>query len=295
MQTEIEKLSSRLESGELSKSDVQAGRKLVEQLLDSLESGQIRVVEPTNGSWKLNSWVKKGILAGFKLSETVKLTDGTQFIDKDLYGLRDISVEQGARLTPPASGVRRGAFIGKGAVLMSPAYVNVGAYVGENTMIESLAGSCAQIGSNCHISFGTVIGGVLDPVEAAPVIIGNNVLMGESSGVTQGTRLEDLVTLAPGVHISMATPVIDPINQVAYTTAGTVELVTEKLGDVSIYSVGKLIEAKDKGFGPQVPKGALVIPGLAKSSQGGLKMAPTIAKYISSSDERAYALEDALR
>ena len=206
MQNEIENLSSTLKSGSLSESERRSGRDLVSELLTALESGEVRVAEPYEDGWKVNTWVKKGILAGFGLSETIKLEDDSQFIDKDLYGLRDIKLEQGARLTPPASGVRRGAFIGRGVVLMSPAYVNVGAYVGDNTMVESLAGSCAQIGTNCHISFGTVIGGVLDPVEAAPVIIGNNVLMGESTGVTQGARLEDLVTLAPGVHISMATP-----------------------------------------------------------------------------------------
>ena len=99
----------------------------------------------------------------------------------------------------------------------------------------------------------------------------------------------------PGVHISMATPVIDPINNVAYTTAGTAKLISEKIGSITIHKVGELIQEKDNSFGPLVPKGALVIPGLAQSSSGGLKMAPTIAKYIKSADERAYALEDALR
>lgn len=295
MKDKIEMLSNLIKTGNLSNDEKKSGRDLVSELLTALESGDVRVAEPADNGWKVNTWVKKGILAGFGLSETIKLEDNSQFVDKDLYGLREISLELSARLTPPASGVRRGAFIGKGVVLMSPAYVNVGAYVGDNTMVESLAGSCAQIGKNCHISFGTVIGGVLDPIEAAPVIIGDNVLMGESTGVTQGARLEDLVTLAPGVHISMATPVIDPINNVAYTTAGTTKLLSEKIGSITIYKVGKLIKKKDGSFGPLVPKGALVIPGLAQSSNGGLKMAPTIVKYIESVDERAYALEDALR
>ena len=179
---------------------------------------------------------------------------------------------------------------------MPPGYANVGAHVGAGTMVENLAGSCSQIGRDCHISAGAIIGGVLDPIEATPVIIGDNVLLGEGSGVTQGARLGDLVTLVSGVHISKATAILDPINNVAYTSKGVAELITHELsGGIKTYSVGKIITEKDPSYGPEIPVGALVIPSMSVSSQGTLKVTPLIAKYIKSASDRAYALEEALR
>lgn len=295
MQLKIEALVASLKDGKLSQEKVREGRELVNQLLDALESGKIRVAEPNADGWKVNEWVKRGILAGFGLSDTVVYGGEMTFVDKDLYTLRKFDASSGARIVGPGAGARRGAHLGNGVVFMSPAWANVGAYVGENSMVESLAGSCAQIGKNCHISAGTVIGGVLDPVEATPVILGDYVLLGESSGVTQGSRLGDLVTLAPGVHISKATPVLDPINSLAYTSKGIAELIEEQVGSVKIYRVGEITQPKDDTYGPEVPKGALVIPGMTVSSSGTFKMAPMIAKYIKDPSERAYALEEALR
>ena len=279
----------------LDESDRTLGRGLVNQLLDDLEAGTLRVVNIYDDSVTVNAWVKQGIILGFRLSETVSFNETSQFRDKDLFPLQTIKADSTIRVVPPAAGIRRGSFVDSGCILMPPAYVNVGAHIGKNTMLESLAGSCAQIGANCHISYGSVIGGVLDPIEATPVILGDFVLLGENAGVTQGTRLGKLVTVAPGTHISKATPVIDPINKVAYTSRGTAELEEESTAGITFFSVGKIIKEKDSSYGPEIPDGALIIPGVARSSHGTLKTAPTIAKYINSEADRAYALEEALR
>ncbi len=266
-------------------------------LCDLLEKGHIRTAEFTEGGWKVNAWVKEGLLLGFPLGN-IKVFKGSadiQFADKETFPLRTITADLGFRVVPPAAGLRRGAYAGQGTIFMPPAYVNMGAFIGQNTMVENLAGSCCQVGRNCHISAGAIIAGVLDPIEATPVILGDNVLLGEGTGVSQGTRLGDLVTLAPGVHISKATPVIDVVNKVAYTAKGIAEVEEVKVGEITLYRVGKVQQEKDGSYGPEIPDGALIIPGTSVSSLGTLKATPTIVKYISSPEERAYALEDALR
>ncbi|MBI9098899.1 MAG: DUF2322 family protein [Spirochaetaceae bacterium] len=268
------------------------------EVMDLLEAGHLRTAQIIEGKWTANQWVKNGIMLGFPLGKIIVYNGSGDicFTDKETFPLRKIKGDEGFRVVPPAAGLRRGAYAGAGCVFMPPAYANVGAHVGPGTMVENLAGSCAQIGRDSHISAGAVIGGVLDPIEATPVILGDHVLLGESSGVTQGARLGDLVTLAPGVHISKATPILDPINQVAYTSRGTAELITHELsGGIKTYSVGKVISEKDPSYGPEIPAGALVIPSMSVSSQGTLKLTPLIAKYIKSASERAYALEEALR
>ena len=273
------------------------------EVMDLLERGHLRTANYVDGRWQANSWVKSAILLGFYLGnvKVIYSGDDIQFTDKITFPLRKINEDSGIRVTPPAAAIRRGAYAGRGTVFMSPAYVNFGAYVGQGTMVELLAGSCSQVGRNSHISAGAVIGGVLDPVEATPVILGDNILIGEGSGVTQGTRLDDLVTLASGVHISKGTPVLDPINGVAYTSQGVRELEEVKIGSMGsgdsiiLYRVGKFMQEKDPSFGPEVPRGALVVPGIILSRSGTLRVAPTIAKYISNPSERPYALEEALR
>ena len=275
------------------------------ETMDLLESGELRTASYENGRWQVNSWVKEGLMLGFPLGNITVYNGSTDihFVDKETFPLRKISPESGIRVVPPAAGMRRGSYAGKGVVLMSPAYANVGAHIEDRTMVENLAGSCCQIGYDCHISAGAVIGGVLDPIEATPVIIGNNVLLGESSGVTQGSRLDDLVTLAPGVHISKGTAVIDPVRGVAYTSRGITNLQNKVIiahgGGVwrgfTIYSVGQIVEEKNPSYGPEIPRGALVIPGMTLASNGSLKVTPMVIKYINSPEERSYALEDALR
>lgn len=267
------------------------------ELMDLLESGTVRTAQIIDGKWRANLWVKEGIMLGFALGNTVIYQGGQdiQFNDKETFPLRKISPESQIRLVPPATGLRRGAFAGKGTIFMPPAFANVGAHIGNNSMVENLAGSCCQVGRDCHISAGAIIGGVLDPIEATPVIIGDNVLLGEGSGITQGCRLGDLATLAPGVHLSKATPVIDPIKGAAYTFAGVCELKEYKMGDAKLFGAGKVIEEKDNTYGPEIPGGALIIPGLSMSSSGIPKLTPVVAKYITHKSQRAYALEDALR
>jgi len=266
------------------------------ELMDALEAGEIRTACAVNGKWQANLWVKEGIMLGFPLANTVNFGSGDIiFSDKETFPLRKITPESGIRVVGPAAGLRRGAYAGKGTVFMPPAYANVGAHIGDNTMVENLAGSCCQVGRDCHISAGAIIGGVLDPVEATPVIIGDNVLLGEGSGITQGSRLGDLVTLASGVHISKSTPIIDAIKGLAYTANGICELTEYKMGDAKLFGIGKIIEEKDNTYGPQVPNGALIIPGLSMGSLGIPKLTPIVAKYITDKSQRAYALEDALR
>ena len=268
------------------------------EVMDLLEAGHLRTAQIVDGKWTANQWVKNGIMLGFPLGKIIVYNGSSDigFTDKETFPLRQLTGDEGFRVVPPAAGLRRGAYAGSGCVFMPPAYANVGAHIGAGTMVENLAGSCAQIGRDSHISAGAIIGGVLDPIEATPVILGDHVLLGEGSGVTQGARLGDLVTLAPGVHISKATPILDPINNVAYTSKGKAELITHELGGgIKTYSVGKIIEEKDPSYGPEIPAGALVIPSMSVSSQGTLKLTPLVAKYINSASERAYALEEALR
>ena len=275
------------------------------EVMDMLEEGYLRTASKTNGSWHVNRWVKEGIMLGFPLGNITVYNGSTDihFVDKETFPLRKINSNAGFRVVPPAAGLRRGAYAGKGAIFMPPAYVNVGAYIGENTMVENLAGSCCQVGKDSHISAGAVIGGVLDPIEATPVILGDNVLLGEGSGVTQGSRLDDLVTLAPGVHISKGTPVIDSIRGTVYTSKGIATLEETNFSGVNhckspgvkVYGVGSVFQEKDSSFGPEIPRGALVISGVMLSSTGTLKVVPMIAKYIEEKSQRSYALEEALR
>lgn len=268
------------------------------EVMDLLEAGYLRTAQIIDGEWQANQWVKNGIMLGFPLGDIVVYNGSSDigFTDKDTFPVRKLNGNEGFRVVPPAAGLRRGAFAGAGCVFMPPGYANVGTHVGAGTMVENLAGSCAQVGKESHISAGAIIGGVLDPIEATPVIIGDHVLLGEGSGVTQGARLGDLVTLAPGVHISKATPILDPINNVAYTSAGVAELIVHELANgIKTFSVGEVFKPKDPGYGPEIPAGALVIPSMSVSSKGTLKLTPLIAKYITSASQRAYALEEALR
>ncbi|WP_156888346.1 DUF2322 family protein [Spirochaeta cellobiosiphila] len=293
----VEKFTELKKSGRLM-DEKKAALETFNEVMDLLETGVLRTAQIVNGSWDANHWVKNGIMLGFPLGQITVYSGSNDicFTDKETFPVRKLTGKEGFRVVPPAAGLRRGAFAGAGCVFMPPAYANVGAHVGAGTMVENLAGSCCQIGRDSHISAGAIIGGVLDPIEATPVILGDNVLMGEGSGVTQGARLGDLVTLAPGVHISKATPILDPLNNVAYTSEGTVELITHSLTDtIKTYSTGRVIIPKDSSYGPEVPSGALVIPSMSLSSGGTFKLTPMIAKYISSTSQRAYALEEALR
>ena len=268
------------------------------ELADLVEKGYLRTATFTGKGWEANQWVKEGLCLAFPLGDIVAYNEGNDitFTDKSTLPIRKMTGNEGFRVVPPASGLRRGSYAGQGATFMPPAYVNVGGYVGRGSMIESLVGSCAQVGKNSHISAGTVIGGVLDPMEATPNILGDNVLLGEGSGITQGTRLGNNVMLAPGVHISGSSPVFDTVNGLAYTRQGTYELDTTINSGVRLNRLSNnLIQEKDTSYGPVIPNGALIINGLAISRTGELRTVPTIVKYVSSAAEQNFDLNADLR
>jgi 2,3,4,5-tetrahydropyridine-2-carboxylate N-succinyltransferase len=263
-------------------------------LRDALEAGELRAAEPDAASpigWRVNAWVKRGILLGFRIG---KLADqsvvgfhtgshpfGQQpqlsFVDKETYPARTFKPEQGIRVVPGGSSVRSGAFLARGVVIMPPAYVNVGAYVDEGTMVDShaLVGSCAQIGKRVHLSAAAQIGGVLEPVNASPVIIEDDVLVGGNTGVYEGTIVRSKAVLAAGTVLTRGTPVYDLVN-------GTILKATADLPLI-------------------IPAGAVVVPGSRAITHGkglewGLSLAtPVIVKYRDEKTELSLALEDLLR
>lgn len=178
-----------------------------------LNKGTIRVAQKDEqDTWKVNIWVKKFILLGFKYGEVKKFEEG--YIDKDTMGEREISVSEGVRTVSPTTSMRDGIYLGKGVTFMPPCYTNIGVYIDEGSMVDSCAivGSCAQIGKNVHIGAGAVIGGVLEPVGAVPVIIEDDVFVGANSAVTEGTIVKKGAIIASGVNITGSTPVFDVIN-----------------------------------------------------------------------------------
>src|SRR5208337_1364362 len=216
----------------------------------ALNRGEIRAAEPDASAptgWRVNAWVKKGILLGFRMGVIVDMSIDARkqpFFDKSTYHVRSVSIADGVRIVPGGSSIRDGAYIGRGVVCMPPMFVNVGAYVGEGTMIDShaLVGSCAQIGRNCHISAGAQIGGVLEPVGALPVIIEDEVLVGGNSGVYEGTVVKRRAVLGTGTILNRSTPVYDIVT-------------------------GKILGATDEG--PLVvPENAVVVAGSRAISHG---------------------------
>ena len=206
-----------------------------EEFKKDLNSGKVRVAEKNNDNWVVNKWVKQFILLGFKYGEIVKFEDGT--IDKDTMGERKINIEEKVRVVSPTVSVRDGVFIGKGVTFMPPCYTNIGAYIDEGSMVDSLAlvGSCAQIGKNVHLGAGVIIGGVLEPVGAYPVIIEDNVFVGAGSQITEGTIVKTGAVIGAGVTITGSTPVYDNVN-------------------------GKIILPNENGQ-IVIPENAVVIPG----------------------------------
>ena len=263
------------------------------QLRTELEAGSLRSAEPDpahpNG-WRVNAWVKRGILLGFRLGMLQAMNgceaDGDSilsFVDKNTYPARRFTPEQGIRIVPGGSSVRAGAFLAPGVVMMPPAYVNVGAYVGEGTMIDShaLVGSCAQIGARVHLSAAAQIGGVLEPVNASPVVIEDDVLVGGNTGVYEGTIVRAKAVLAAGVVLTRGTPVFDLPNNTVLRAIG---------------------EGPDTPAQPLIiPEGAVVVAGARAITSGpgkelGLSLyAPVIVKYRDDRTALSTTLEDLLR
>jgi 2,3,4,5-tetrahydropyridine-2-carboxylate N-succinyltransferase len=251
---------------------------LVGQLLDALERGEVRAAEcGADGSWRAVPWVKRGILLGFRVGHLVEMDGTLPFVDKHTYPTRHMRVADNVRVVPGGSSIRRGAYVASGVVCMPPMYVNVGAYIDGGTMVDShaLVGSCAQIGKRVHISAAAQIGGVLEPVNAAPVVIEDDVLVGGNCGVYEGTIVRARAVLAAGVILTRGTPVFDLVRETVYKATGDAPL--------------------------EIPQAAVVVPG-ARAIKGGWGaeqqlglQAPVIVKYRDEKTDLATTLESWLR
>ena len=251
------------------------------ELRSALEAGQLRSAEPDPSQpfgWKVNAWVKRGILLGFRIGNMMEMGGETlRFIDKHTYPVRRFVVADGVRVVPGGVSVRTGAYVAKGVAVIPPAYINVGSYVDEGTMVDShaLVGSCAQIGKRVHLSAAAQIGGVLEPVNASPVIIEDDALIGGNTGVYEGTVVRKRAVLAAGTVLTRGTPVYDLIRGEIYKATADSPLI--------------------------IPEGAVVVPGSRSVSKGkgaewGLSLAaPVIVKYRDEKTELSLVLEDILR
>jgi 2,3,4,5-tetrahydropyridine-2,6-dicarboxylate N-succinyltransferase len=251
------------------------------ELKVGLNEGTIRAAErdpAAPSGWKVNGWVKKGILLGFRIG---KLTDmsvnGFRFYDKHTFPLKIVSGSQNVRIVPGGSSIRDGCYVGKNVTCMPPMYINVGAYVDEGTLVDShaLIGSCAQIGKRCHLSAAAQIGGVLEPVGCLPVIIEDEVMIGGNCGVYEGAVVGERAVLAAGTVLTGSTPVYDLVRERIYR--------------------------RDEDQPLMIPSGAVVVPGSRSVSRGrgrdwGLALStPVIVKYRDDKTDQAARLEDWLR
>jgi 2,3,4,5-tetrahydropyridine-2,6-dicarboxylate N-succinyltransferase len=246
---------------------------------DELTKGSIRAAEKIDGQWVVNIWVKQGILLGFRLGELIQMSDGPTltFVDKDTFPARRFSVEDRVRVVPGGSSVRVGAYVAPSVICMPPMFINVGAYVDEGTMVDShaLVGSCAQIGKRVHLSAAAQIGGVLEPVNAAPVVIEDDVLVGGNCGVYEGTLVRTRAVLGAGTILTRSTPLYDLVRGKVYKASESAPL--------------------------EVPENAVVIPGsrAVKKGQGAewnLSLyTPVIVKYRDEKTDRGIELEEWLR
>ena len=249
------------------------------RLREALSRGEVRSAEKRDGKWSANQWVKQGIVLGFRLGQLAEMEscESFSFIDKDTYPVRHFSPEQKVRIVPGGSTVREGAYLAASVVCMPPMYVNVGAYVDEGTMIDShaLVGSCAQIGKRVHLSAAAQIGGVLEPVNATPVVIEDDVLVGGNCGVYEGTIVHERAVLGAGTILTRSTPLFDIAREQIYRSSADQPL--------------------------EVPAGAVVVPGSRAISRGkaqewGLSLyAPVIVKYRDEKTDKGVELEDLLR
>jgi len=275
LREDIERLSAHA-GGDFGSED----RALFDQFKIALNRGEVRAAErASDGNWMVNSWVKQGILLGFRMGQLVDMSASSvlRFFDKETYRTRPTTLNENIRIVPGGSSIREGAYLASGVVCMPPMYVNVGAYVDEGTMIDShaLVGSCAQIGKRVHLSAAAQIGGVLEPVGAVPVIIEDDVLVGGGCGVYEGTIVRERAVLAAGTILTGSTPVYDLAREKIYQRTAESPL--------------------------EIPAGAVVVPG-ARNVRGepgrawGLSLyAPVIVKYRDEKTDAAVQLEDYLR
>jgi 2,3,4,5-tetrahydropyridine-2-carboxylate N-succinyltransferase len=256
-------------------------RVLVQELRDALSAGVVRAAEPdpsTPSGWRVNAWVKRGILLAFRYGDTVEVsTSPLPFFDKDTLPLKPLTATSGVRIVPGGSSIRDGAYTGHGVICMPPMYVNIGAWIGDESLIDShaLVGSCAQIGNRVHVSAGAQIGGVLEPVGALPVIVEDDVLVGGNCGVYEGTVVKRRAVLASGTILTGSTPIYD-------VTRG--EIIHAAPGEPLI-----------------VPEGAVVVPGSRRIQSAAGKdwelsvATPIIVKYRDEKTSARTALEEWIR
>jgi 2,3,4,5-tetrahydropyridine-2-carboxylate N-succinyltransferase len=251
--------------------------------LDLLNRGEIRAAEPDGSQvtgWRVNSWVKKGILLGFRMGSMIDMSGPDspfQFFDKSTYPLKRFTPNDGVRIVPGGSSIRTGCFVSRSVTCMPPMYINVGAYVDEGTMVDShaLIGSCAQIGKRCHISAASQIGGVLEPVGALPVIIEDDVLVGGNCGVYEGTIVKRRAVLGTGTILNRSTPVYDLVRGMVHRATDEQPLL--------------------------IPDDAVVVAGSRAIQHGpgkewGISLyTPVIVKYRDEGTEAKIQLEDYLR
>jgi len=257
--------------------------RLFEAFKAALNRGEVRAAEPdpsAKSGWRVNAWVKKGILLGFRMG---KLTDMSvdrgrlPFFDKSTYPVKRFTEESGVRIVPGGSSIRDGCYVGRGVTCMPPMYINVGSYVGEGTLVDShaLVGSCAQVGKNCHISAAAQIGGVLEPVGALPVIVEDEVLVGGNCGVYEGTVVKRRAVLGTGTILNRSTPVYDLVRGEVYAASADEPLI--------------------------VPEEAVVVAGARAIPRGpgkdwGISLyTPVIVKYRDAKTDAKLQLEDLLR
>jgi 2,3,4,5-tetrahydropyridine-2-carboxylate N-succinyltransferase len=257
--------------------------RLFQKFKQALNAGEIRAAEPDSSAktgWRVNTWVKKGILVGFRMGVTVDMSINTArqpWLDKATFPVQRITLDRGIRIVPGGSSIRDGCFIGKGVTCMPPMFINTGSWVGDGTMVDShaLVGSCAQVGNNCHISAAAQIGGVLEPVGALPVIIEDDVLLGGNCGVYEGTVVKRRAVLGSGTILNRSTPVYDVVRGEIYRATDDEPLM--------------------------IPENAVVVPGTRAITTGpgldwGLSLAaPVIAKYRDSKTDTRIQLEHLLR
>jgi len=272
LKSAIERMAS---SGEVER-DPNA-RKTFLEFRGQLTQGKIRAAEKINGCWTVHSWVKQGILLGFRLGELAEMSAGLSFVDKDTFPARQFTVADRVRIVPGGSSVRTGAYVAPSVICMPPMFINVGAYVDEGTMIDSnaLVGSCAQIGKRVHLSAAAQIGGVLEPISAAPVIIEDDVLIGGNCGVYEGTLVRTRAVLGAGTILTRSTPLYDLVRNEVHRATAEAPL--------------------------EVPENAVVVPGARAVKKGAAAewnlslYTPVIVKYRDEKTDRGIELEDWLR
>jgi 2,3,4,5-tetrahydropyridine-2,6-dicarboxylate N-succinyltransferase len=257
--------------------------RLFQEFKDALNAGTARAAEPDSNSptgWRVNAWAKKGILLGFRMGIIADMSvDASRqpFFDKSTFPVKRFTSDSGVRIVPGGSSIRDGCFVGRGVTCMPPMFINVGAYVGDGTLIDShaLIGSCAQIGRKCHVSAAAQIGGVLEPAGAMPVVIEDEVLVGGNCGVYEGTIVKHHAVLGTGTILNRSTPVYDIVAGAIHTSSGELPLV--------------------------IPENAVVVAGSRAIAQGRGKnwnlslYTPVIVKYRDEKTDAKVQLEDLLR